>query len=210
MSDINACFISYRHTNDPDAHAFVKAFVRQLKRQLSWWLPNAPVYFDEDGLKVGDLYNDELAYQLCRSACMVMFFSPLHFDVLHPYCALEYRAMLKLEETRLGATLADLRNKGLIFPVVFRGLECLPAEISGSRNYENFDHIVVATDFQNRKCQIKLNEIAKQIFVRYRALQNAGIFNSGDCGQFKFPARADIDEWLIGVSQLRLYNMPGH
>jgi hypothetical protein len=73
MNTINACFISYRHTDDPDAHAFVKSFVRQLRKQLRWWLPNASVYFDDQGLKVGDQFNEELAYQLCRSACMVIF-----------------------------------------------------------------------------------------------------------------------------------------
>ncbi|MHC2282160.1 ASC-1-like (ASCH) protein [Bradyrhizobium diazoefficiens] len=170
-------------TDDPDAHVFVKAFVRQLRKQLKWWLPDAPIFFDEDGLKVGDRFNEELAFQLCRSACMVMFFSPLHFDVLHPYCALEYRAMLLLEEQRLGAAVADLRNKGLIFPVVFRGLECLPSEIIDSRGYENFDHIVVESDFEQRDCQMRFVEIAKQIYSRYVALSNAGVFNTINCHQ---------------------------
>lgn len=210
MSNINACFISYRHTNDPDAHAFVKAFVKQLKKQLSWWLPNAPVFFDEDGLKIGDQYNEEMAFQLCRSASMIMFFSPLHFDVQHPYCALEYQAMLCLEQKRLGLAGADLRNKGLIFPVIFRGLECLPAEISSSRNYENFDHIIVEADFAERACQEKLNTIAKQIFLRFCALQKAGAFNGNDCGQFRFPDKADVHDWLVQISQLPSSNMPGH
>jgi hypothetical protein len=210
MNDINACFISYRHTDDPDAHAFVKAFVRQLRKQLKWYLPNAPVFFDEEGLKVGDQFNEELAFQLCRSACMVMFFSPLHFDVLHYYCALEYQAMLRLEEQRLGAAVADLRNKGLIFPVVFRGLECLPCEISNSRNYENFDHIVVESDFENRDCQQRLMEIAKQIFHRYRALSNARVFDAIDCQQFRFPDKVVIHDWLLQVCQIRSFYMPGH
>jgi hypothetical protein len=210
MNNVNACFVSYRHTDDPDAHAFVKAFVRQLKKQLKWWLPNAPIFFDEDGLKVGDRFNDELAFQLCRSACMVMFFSPLHFDVLHPYCALEYQAMLLLEEKRLGAAEEDLRNKGLIFPVVFRGLDCLPREISGSRGYENFDHIVVESDFEQRDCQQRLMEIARQIYSRYVALSNAGVFDTMDCRQFRFPNKGQIQIWLNEVSQIRSFSMPGH
>lgn len=210
MNDINACFISYRHTNDPDAHLFVKAFVRQLKRQLSWLLPNAPIFFDEDGLKIGDQYNEELAFQLCRSASMVMFFSPLHFDIQYPYCALEYQAMLHLEKKRLGCAGAELRNKGLIFPVIFRGLDCLPKEISSVRNYENFDHIIVESDFEQRDCQQKLKEIANQIFTRYLALQNAGVFNGNDCSQFRLPERADILTWLAEVSQMRSFSMPGH
>jgi hypothetical protein len=210
MTNVNACFVSYRHTDDPDAHAFVKAFVRQLKKQLKWLLPNAPIFFDEEGVKVGDRYNDELAFQLCRSACMVMFFSPLHFDVLHPYCALEYRAMLSLEQQRLGAALTDLRNKGLILPVVFRGLDCLPPEISGARDYENFDHIVVESDFEDRDCQKRLMEIARQIYVRYVAQSNAGVFATTNCDQFRFPKKVEIEAWLMQVSQIRSFSMPGH
>jgi TIR domain len=208
MDDVNACFISYRHTDDPDAHLFVKAFVRQLRKQLKWWLPNASVYFDEEGLKVGDQFNEELAYQLCRSACMVMFFSPLHFDVLHPYCALEYQAMLELEKRRLGPGIMDLHNKGLIFPVVFRGVDCLPAEISGSRGYENFDHIVVESDFEQRECQKRLMEMAKQIYSRYKALRNAGVFDQTDCRQFRFPEKVVVETWLLQVAQIR-FTMPG-
>ncbi|MDS4059807.1 MAG: toll/interleukin-1 receptor domain-containing protein [Candidatus Contendobacter sp.] len=208
--NINACFISYRHTNDPDAHCFVKAFVRQLRKQLAWWLPNAPVFFDEEGLKVGDQFNQELAYQLCRSACMVMFFSPLHFDVYHPYCALEYKAMLELEQRRLGHVVDDLRNKGLIFPVVFRGLDCLPVEIKDQRNYENLDHIIVESDFEQRDCQQRLNELAKQIFRRYMALHQAGVFANNDCVQFCFPAKAAVMPWLERISQIRLFVTPGH
>lgn len=207
---INACFISYRHTDDPDAHAFVTAFVRQLRKQLKWLLPDAPIYFDEEGLKVGDQFNEELAFQLCRSASMVMFFSPLHFDVLHPYCALEYHAMLRLEKQRLGGGLADLRNKGLIFPVVFRGLHSLPPEISGSRNYENFDHIIVESDFEDRKCQLRLKVIAEQLYFRYVALNNANAFANSDCKQFRFPDKEAIREWLMEVAQIRSFNMPGH
>jgi hypothetical protein len=210
MNGINACFISYRHTGDHDAHTFVKVFVRQLRKQLKWWLPNSPIFFDEDGLKVGDQFNEELAFQLCRSACMVMFFSPLHFDLLHPYCALEYQAMLRLEEQRLGPAVADLRNKGLIFPVVFRGLEFLPQEIRSSRNYENFDNIVVESDFEQRDCQKRLMEIARQIYLRYVALSNTGVFDTTDCQRFRFPEKMAIRGWLMQVSQIRSFSMPGH
>jgi hypothetical protein len=208
MSNVNACFVSYRHTDDPDAHAFVTAFVRQLKKQLKWMLPNSQIYFDEKALKVGDQYNQELAFQLCRSACMVMFFSPLHFDVQHPYCALEYQAMLDLERQRLGAAEADLRNKGLIFPVVFRGPDCLPPEITGSRHYENFDNVVCESDFEQRECQARIKDMANQIYRRYVALSNAGVFDRANCNQFRFPDKTAIGNWLAQVSQIRSYEMP--
>jgi hypothetical protein len=206
MNNINACFISYRHTSDPYAHAFVQKFVKQLRKQLSWWLPGIPTYFDEAELKVGDKFNEELACALCRSACMVMFFSPLHFDVLHPYCALEYHAMLDLERRRM---VSDLRNNGLIFPIVFRGVECLPSEIKSSRTYLNFDYIVVESDFEDRDCQERLNALAQQIFERYKALCNVNAFGGIDCEQFRFPEGEAIREWLEQVSQIQTIGMPG-
>jgi hypothetical protein len=210
MHAINACFVSYRNTNDPRAHAYVKAFVEQLEGQLSWMLPNNPVYFAPRELNVGDAFNNELAFQLCRSACMVIFFSPLHFDVHHPYCALEYQAMLQLEEQRLGTQVADLRNRGLIFPIIFRGLESLPEEIKNSRNYENFDHIVMTSDFKRRDCQQRLKQLAEQIFQRFVALQNQGAFEKVDCYQFRLPDAVVVREWLIQVSRIRIVSMPGH
>jgi hypothetical protein len=208
MDNVNVCFVSYRHTGDPDAHAFVTAFVSELKTQVSLLIPNSKIYFDENALKVGDQYNEELAFQLCQSACMVMFFMPLHFDVQHPYCALEYQAMLRLEAQRLGAAVVDLRNKGLIFPVIFRGLECLPPEIINSRLCENFDYIVRKTDFKKLDCQKRIKTMAYQIYLRYMALGKQGIFAKTNCSQFRFPDKLDIQDWLTQVSHS--FAMPGH
>ena len=94
--------------------------------------------------------------------------------------------------------------------ITVRGLECLPPEISGLRNYENFDHIVVESDFEQRDCQKRLMEIARQIYLRYVALSNAGVFDATDCQQFRFPDKVAIQGWLLQVSQIRTFSMPGH
>ena len=127
---------------------------------------------------------------------------------MHPYCALEYHAMLELERRRLGKHNLDLRNKGLIFPSVFRGLDFLPGEIRTSRNYINFDNILVESDFEhpdNQKCFL---ELAKEIFKRYQEQHNAGIFNSHDCNDFRFPDKSGLGDWLAAVSPFRQFDMP--
>lgn len=209
MRHTNACFISYRHTN-PDSQKFVRAFVREFKTQLGLLLPNAPVYFDEEGLKVGALYNEELANELCRSACMVIFFLPLHFDINHPYCAMEYQAMLELEKQRLGLGVEDLQNKGLIFPVVYRGLVDLPQEIKDRRNYLNFEHLINERDFKRRECHGELKKLANQIYSRYRLLTNADILRPEPCDAFRFPELATIMPWLKSVSPVKALSMPGY
>lgn len=210
MDPINSCFVSYRHTDVPGANKFVQVFVAQLQKQVALWMPKVPVFFDKEGLKVGDQYNEELAYELCRSACMVLVFSPLHFDVHHPYCALEYRAMLELEKKRLRRAV-DLRNKGLILPVVFRGLDDLPGEIKDRRNYETFDHIATESQFLLPKNQARLQVLAEEIWQRYKRLIDARVFVQDDCQQFRFPDKAQVLPWLKGVARKRKrVNMPGH
>ena len=208
MDPVNSCFVSYRHTGDPQADKFVQVFVAQLQKQVALCMPGVPVFFDKEGLKVGDRYNEELAYELCRSACMVLVFSPLYFDVHHPYCALEYRAMVELEQKRL-CQAVDLSKKGLILPVVFRGLDDLPGEIKNHRNYENFDHIATESQFLLRDCQRRLKLLAEEIWKCYRGLNNARVFVQDDCQQFRFPDKAQVLPWLKGVASIRV-NMPGH
>jgi hypothetical protein len=62
-------------------------------------------------LKIGDQCNEELAFQPRQSACMIMFFTPLHFDIQHPCYAFEYQAMLELERQRLGAAKARKQRR---------------------------------------------------------------------------------------------------
>ena len=209
MNPINACFISYRHTSE-DSQKFVRAFVREFRKQLGLMLPNAPVFFDESGLKVGDLYNEELANELCRSACMVIFFLPHHFDINHTYCALEYKAMLELEKQRLGHEIDGLHNKGLIFPVVYRGLSDLPAEIKASRNYPNLQPLIHERDFRRRECHKDLRTLADQVSDRYRTMTNAGIIKPEPCMDFRFPQIETIREWLEKVSPVKAFSMPGY
>jgi hypothetical protein len=211
LDKVNACFISYRHTGDIEADKFVRTFVIQLKKQVALCMPGVPIFFDEQGLKVGDQYKGELAYQLCRSACMVLIFSPLYFDIHHHYCALEYKGMLEIERKRLELGLGDLQHKGLIFPVVFRGLDCLPQEIKDDRHYENFDFVVSESDFRRRHCQERLKALSEEIWKCYRILHNARVFSSENCGGFCFPEKASIESWLNRVAQLdgQGYRMPG-
>lgn len=211
MSDkINACFISYRHTGVPDAHKYVQSFYDILKTQLALFLPNPSIYFDENGLKVGDLYNDELAYELCQSTSMVMLFSPSHFDPKHPYCAQEYHAMRNLEESRLKALEREQQNSGLIFPIVIRGWDYLPKEIVDNRQCENFQHIIRPSDFKKVESLKKIMILCDLIEKRYSACINAGVFTNCDCKKFRFPNKEEIMPWLEKNSHLQYPpNMPG-
>jgi hypothetical protein len=203
----NSCFVSYRRV-DEDADAFVRAFVKQLRKQVKLYLPNNPLFFDEQGLKPGDLLQ-KLGPEICRSASMVIFFLPLHFDIHHPWCALEYHAMLGLEQERLRRLGMGLQNDGLIFPVILRGEDALPEELRG-RIYANFNHIVSENDFDVPEAQAVIRKLADSIFQRFKALSNAGILDCSDCDTYVLPEFERIRPWLETVYALRAYPTPGH
>jgi len=201
-NNINACFISYRHPGDPGADRYVQAFVEQLKTHLALYLPNPSVFFDQKRLGVGDFFDPKLAYELCRSACMIIFFSPCHFDPNHPYCAMEYKTMVELEKRRLDGRNVGLQHQGLIFPIVFRGSAYLPKEIC-DRQFENFENVMKWQDFQQRKYKIVIDKLAGRIFDCYQKLHQANVFDDIDCTKFYFQDKDDIMPWINKVAPLR-------
>lgn len=196
----NACFISYRHTHNEEAHRYVQAFVSQLKKCLSFEIPSVPVFFDEEGIQVGTVFHSKLAWQLQRSACLVVFFSPQYFDLDHPYCALEYRAMLELEKERQDQYGDRIGEMSMIFPVVFRGRTSLPAELE-ARTPLDLTSIRLEEEFkEDREIQKKLGGLAEEIASRYRKLTRAGVFR-GHAGpeEFVLPPLEAIAGWIEGL-----------
>lgn len=204
-----AFFISYRRTSNTEADKFIHAFVKQLKKQVALSLPDIPIFFDKEKMLPADDLS-KLAHCLCRSATMVMIFTPLYFDSQNTWCAREYMAMLDLER---GRSLHVREKSRLIIPVVFRGEEHLPSEISDHILYENFDHVVKESQFETSGCQQRIKEISDQICSRYLELLKAGIFDQQKCicSDFKFPAASEITAWLTQVTPLpNSPLMPGH
>lgn len=194
-----ACFVSYRHTRNEDAHRYVQSFVRQLRKHLSVELPNVPIFFDEDGIKVGTQFHDELAFQLYRSACLVLFFSPQHFDSEYVYCALEYQAMVGLEEQRRELYADQIGNMSMILPVVFRGRAYLPAEIE-SRTPLDFTNIVVDSGFEEKPAQEDIMRLAQEIAERYRGLSKAGAFqDTRAAARFRLPDEDSVRPWIQSI-----------
>jgi hypothetical protein len=208
MTEFNACFVSYRHPDDPTAKKFVQTFVKVLKKHLQWNLPNARIFFDEQGVQVGDMFNDKLAVQLCRSASLVICYGPRHFDSEHPYCTLEYLGMRELEKRRREQMREYLETNGLIFPVVFRGFESLPAEIANNRHCIKFDDVITETDFKSRNRLQKIDELARKIYERWEEMERSGVFINHDCSQFRFP-EGEVAAWLNQHAKRSPARMPG-
>jgi hypothetical protein len=206
MTEYNACFISYRHPEDPNAKRFVQRFVEVLRTQLQMNLPNGRIFFDEQALEVGDSI-DKLALELCRSACLVICYGPRHFDPTHPWCTMEYLGMRRLEEDRRAQMPGQLDATGLIFPVVFRGSESLPHEVK-QRMYAQFDDVLMPKQFGTGKQLQKIDALARKIYERWEQLERAGILTNHDCGQFRLP-KDEVKAWLQHHLPMARTPMPG-
>src|SRR5688500_16106433 len=98
------CFISYPHVQEEVLVPTVDYFVQGLKREIGA-MDRRPLWFDQV-LTGGRRIEEAIGAGLCKSACMIMLYTPLYFDEEHVYCARELKAMQDLEEERL-RTLQD-------------------------------------------------------------------------------------------------------
>jgi len=137
-----------------------------------------------------------------------MAYTPQYFDVKHIYCAREYRGMAKLEAERL-ARLPDPAEQrhGLIIPVVFRGADRLPPEISRRRQFEPFDSFQLSDPAMpmHPKFEPRVREIAEYITGRCDAFEALADDLCCDCDRFALPAEDEVRPW---VESLRTRSLP--
>jgi hypothetical protein len=136
---------------------------------------------------------------------MIVLYTPAYFDPDALYCAREYRAMLDLEARRGRLLVDELAGKSLIIPVVIRGSDELPAILS-NRVFASFERdLLRASDFGKRDLTQRVEDIAKQVYLRYRALKAQPI----DCEGFALPDDSGTSAWLKSNVTTRGRPMPG-
>jgi len=196
----NACFISFRHGQQELTQSFVSQLHTGLCGEIEAQLGReVGVFLDEDRLRGGDLFNEAIAEQLWRSSCLVMVYTPTYFDIRHPYCAREYKAMVKLEEARLRLLgNGPDRTHGLIIPIIFRGMNTLPPEIRDVRHcYDFADFLLTERKLhKHSKYAGTLKTMAEYISERHRAI--SAVVNDDYVG-FRLPPIEEILTWLQGV-----------
>lgn len=188
-----ACFISYSHANQNLVLGFMAQFKAALAASLEP-LVDLPVFFDQERLQGGYLYNEALASALCQSACMVAIYSPVYER--RPYCGREFEAMVRLETNRL-ALAGVARGRGLIIPVVLRGFEDLPPRIKDERHAVDFSRFTLADRDvgRNRDFVSKVELIAQQIYGHCKALTPVESEACIECNTFRLPAEHELPPW---------------
>jgi hypothetical protein len=205
----HACFISYRHHEQSElAERFISDLCRAVLNELiplldaSLYLLREHLYIDREGLRGAELYNPSLADALCKSACMIVVYTPTYFSPAHLYCTREYLAMEKLEKARL-ARVSDLHghDKGLIIPIILRGETSLPATIRAHRHYYTFERFSLAGRVlaRNRQFEGSIRQIASVIHERMQMLAPLADELTCDCESFTLPTQEEARHWLENV-----------
>jgi hypothetical protein len=192
------CFISYPHGQDDVLVPFVDDFVKGLETEIYAQI-RKKVWIDYNFLTGGYKQDQEIGPDICKSACMIVLYTPLYFDTEHTYCARELKAMQDLEEQRL--QLVKDKGKGLIIPVILRGEKRFPAALSEKRLYYKFTDI----EFNNplEKIRVKyskeIREIAEYIVDRCEMLDEVANKIPRDCDQYCLPSPDDAKKFVETV-----------
>jgi TIR domain len=179
------CFISYPHSTS----SMMKEFVDELKRALVDELDpifDEEVYIDKERLAGGDHFNEALARAICKSFCMVVIYVPKYEK--HPFCLQEYRAMEILEEKRMKlAGNPGVAQRGMIIPIVLRGVEDLPDDIKKRIHYLDFSRYTTASAKirRNKEYVGRIGELARKISELYRLFEH--LDPCKDCDDFSLP-----------------------
>jgi len=189
------CFVSYPHGQGDVLVPFVNDFVDGLKTEIGAQT-RKKVWIDYEFIKGGYRLDEEIGPDLCRSACMILLYTPLYFDTEHTYCARELKAMQELEEQRL--QLLKDKGKGLIVPVILRGQKRFPKALSEKRMCYEFTGI----EFNNpeEKIRVKyakqIREIAEYIVERCELLDEIAGSLPADCEKFCLPSPTDAKAFV--------------
>jgi hypothetical protein len=189
-----ACFISYCHGQ----HDLIKGFMDQLKTALKGELEtllDEEVSIDEERLKPGYEYNEELARAICESVCMIVVYSPRYLR--HEYCVREYEAMKRIEDRRRAQLGAAAHGRGFIIPIVFRTDAEILARVKDHKHYCDFSRFTLATHDMSRNTEYvdEIRKIANVIYEQYLLFQSLGTDPCAGCLDFKLPPAGHIVPW---------------
>jgi hypothetical protein len=188
-----SCFVSYCHGQ----HEVINGFVTQLKQALKSYLElylDEEVYIDEERLKPGYQFNEELSKAICQSVCMIVVYSPTYEK--HSYCLREFAAMEYLENARW-SLLGSSDKPGLIIPIILRGKDDLPPRIKSCTHYSDFSQFTLATTrlSKNPKYVKEIEKIVDVIYEHYKTFSNPNVDVCSVCESFEIPPEEDVLPW---------------
>lgn len=204
------CFISYPHGQEDVLVPIVDDFVTGLKKEIGAQ-DRRPLWFDQV-LTGGRRIDEAIGAGICKSACMIMLYTPLYFDEEHVYCARELKAMQDLEQERL-ALLND-KSYGLIIPVILRGEKRFPEAMKKGKFYDFTQFLFNSpSDKIREKYAAQIKEIAAYILDRCDSLEAAEKDPEHNCDLYPLPSVAEAKAFVENVLRKKIVevadNFPG-
>ena len=206
MSYEFCCFVSYPHGQDDVLVPFVNDFVIGLETEIK--TQTYKKVWSDKFLKGGHRVDEEIGPDLCKSACMILFYTPLYFDTEHTYCARELKAMQDLETERL-RTLQD-KGKGLIIPVILRGVKRFPLSLKETRKYWDFSRKLLnkPEDKIQEMYALEISEIAEYILDQCDLLEQDAKHLPHDCEAYRLPSAQDAKTFVETVLGRKIVEVP--
>jgi hypothetical protein len=206
MSFEFSCFISYPHGQKNVLVPFINDFVDGLEREI--YSQTSKSIFVDEYLEGGDWLDEKIGPNLCKSACMILFYTPLYFATEHIYCARELKAMQDLEERRL--RFLEDKGKGLIIPIILRGKKKFPLALQNQRKFYDFTDIEFNNpgDVFRAKFAKEIKEIAQYIVDRCDQLDEISHQLSHNCQAFRLPDAKEARQFVEGVLGKEIVDIP--
>lgn len=194
------CFISFRHFGDRISEAFIKQFCECLSAELLPLTGQQP-FIDSKRLQAGHSLKDEIADAICKSACMIVIWTPQYFNEEYLWCTMEYKAMKDLEEKRLEQLPFSEKSKRIIIPVIYRGSIFYPEKLKDIMylNFENFT-LYEAEMIQNKVYASEIKRLAEYITDRIKTFETKNIRYWRDCNNFSLPTETEAKDYVNKVS----------
>lgn len=190
-----SCFISYRHGEGEVMQGFIQQFNTAVQSELELH-SHLPVFIDRERFSGGTKLNRSLAQALCKSACMILIYTPRYFAEDSTYCTREFLAMRELENIRM--KLVSSRTKSFIIPVILRGRSNFPKNIFGENekviycDFEKFD-LTDKRIVKNPKFYKLIRQIAQHIIGRINEFSLLDPCEG--CDRFNFPTENIARTW---------------
>lgn len=195
MSFEYCCFISFPHGQRKRLVPIVKNFVEGLETEIAL-LTEKEIWIDSNFLEGGKRLDKTIGPSICKSACMIILFTPFYFDKEHVYCAREFKAMQDLEEQRL--KLLENQGNGLIIPIILGGESYFPESLRKKSIYYDFTDIEHNNPWNKIRVKYKteIKAIAKYIFERVKSLEKVMDKFSHDCDKYCLPTDDEAIEFI--------------
>jgi hypothetical protein len=175
--------VSWPHVFNSSMQGWARTTQAALERELNNLLGRSSVFLDETHIQIGDDWQSRLSGDLCRSVAMVAVCAPPYFSAQHPWCGVEWAAMRRLSERRLGG-----EPDGLILPLLFRGFHptgAAPAALAATQFHDVSNLVITPTFSKTRRWTLAVRQVAERIVEVAEALRARGA--AADCTDFELP-----------------------